>query len=94
MSLLDKLLKSKEPRTSRRGGTLARIAAGRAVARDRKRRVTVHVTPRARRAARAEEATVAQLRDDIGFLLREITRLEKQLEKVSEQRDHLLKAGY
>ena len=91
MSLLDKLLKSKEPRGK---GTIARIAAGRAVARDRKRRVTVHVTPRARRAARAEEATVAQLRDDIGFLLREITRLEKQLEKVSEQRDHLLKAGY
>ena len=108
MSLLEKLLNSKGPRASRRGGTLARIAAGRAVRRDRRRRVIVRVPPRARRAARAEDATIVDLRLKIERLevalaqaeeenrqmAMQLVMSELQLAKVSEQRDHLVKAGY
>ena len=108
MTVLEKLLKSKGPRASRRHGTLARGAAGRAVRRDWNRRLIVRVTPRARRAARAEAATIVDLRLKIERLevalaqaeeenrqmAMQLVMSEAQLAKVSEQRDHLVKAGY
>ena len=87
MSVLDMLLASKETRSqgiSHKSQGI-RGEALRAVDRDRRRRVTVHVTPRERRRVRKESVIVRELRG-------RILSLEVQLAKVEEQRDHLLES--